>query len=221
MRGHYKLESDSLVPITASSWSLAMLLKSVPSLRPRESATLDLQTLALRISHLSSSSKRRDQQKMSERIDLLNHTAADIQRLIDSGSLSTVELVKKCLEQIERHNYNGANLRAVIDAAPLDSCVKQAEKLDHERITKGLRSPMHGIPVLVKVKEASILNNFFFLFHGMICLSKSFEQDNFATDPALGMGTTCGTLALRGARPRGNAVVIDKVTFRPRHIAVC
>jgi amidase len=115
----------------------------------RALAAFDLKTINTpQTSHMPAADKPA---KLLERLDLLNHTAADIQRLIADGSLTTVELVKSCLEQIERHNYNGINLRAVIDAAPLDSGIKQAERLDHERATKGLRSPMHGIPVLVKV----------------------------------------------------------------------
>lgn len=34
-------------------------------------------------------------------------------------------------------------------------------------------------------------------------------KDNIDTVPALGLPTTCGSLALVGAKPRKNAVVID------------
>lgn len=36
-------------------------------------------------------------------------------------------------------------------------------------------------------------------------------QDNIDTDPAMGMDTTGGSVALIGSRPKGNADVIEKV----------
>jgi amidase len=89
---------------------------------------------------------------MTTRLDLLTHTVtAEIQSLIASGSLTYVELVKSCFAQIERHNYNGMDLRAVIDSTTLSQAIQEAQALDQERVTEGLRGPMHGIPVLVKV----------------------------------------------------------------------
>ncbi|KAF7593936.1 hypothetical protein BBP40_010443 [Aspergillus hancockii] len=111
---------------------------------------------------------------MAARLDLLNDATSDLQEMIKNGILASDEVLKVCLEQIERHNHHGVKLRAVIDAAPWVLAIKQAEMLDKERLTKGPRSPLHGIPYLSK--------------------------DSIRTDPALGMGTTNGTLALRGAR---------------------
>lgn len=87
---------------------------------------------------------------MADRLDILNGTAAHSQALMSSGRLTACDLVKASFEQIIRHNNNGMNLRAVIDAAPLESALNQGEVLDAERSTKGARSPLHGIPVLAK-----------------------------------------------------------------------
>ncbi|UZP40253.1 hypothetical protein NXS19_008069 [Fusarium pseudograminearum] len=122
---------------------------------------------------------------MADQLNLVTSTAEQLQRLLGAGALNSRDLVVACLDQIERHNCKGLNLRAVVQAAPRDLAIEQAKALDVERATKGPRGPLHGIPVLVK--------------------------DHFATQPSLGMGTTCGTAALRDARPIRNAVVIDKL----------
>ncbi|KAM0186995.1 hypothetical protein ACHAPI_011423 [Fusarium lateritium] len=122
---------------------------------------------------------------MVDKVNLLTSTAEQLQKLLGTGALNSRDLVEACLDQIERHNHKGLNLRAVVQAAPRDIALNQAEALDNERANKGTRGPLHGIPVLVK--------------------------DHFATHPSLGMGTTCGTAALRDARPNRNAVVVDKL----------
>jgi len=118
-------------------------------------------------------------------IDLLNLTARDLQGLMAAGKLTAQDLVEACLANIGRHNERGMGLRAITSTAPLDIALARAAALDAERADGRVRSRLHGIPLIVK--------------------------DNFITHPSLGMDTTCGTVALRGARPRRNAVVIDKL----------
>lgn len=43
-------------------------------------------------------------------------------------------------------------------------------------------------------------------------------KDNIATHPSLGMGTTAGSFALVGFRPRWNADIIDRVSFVQRSL---
>lgn len=62
-----------------------------------------------------------------------------------------MDLVKLHLDQIEAHNRNGLNLNAVITTAPWGDILALAEQLDRERAEKGMRGPLHGIPILVKV----------------------------------------------------------------------
>ncbi|KAJ5289132.1 amidase signature domain-containing protein [Penicillium angulare] len=115
-------------------------------------------------------------------INILTASAADLQKLLVAGEYSSTDLVKLYLEQIEAHNTNGLKLNAVITTAPRAELLHLAEQLDVERAEKGLRGPLHGIPVLVK--------------------------DVFWT-PSLNMDTTCGSFALRGAKAPRNAEVID------------
>ncbi|KAG8161020.1 hypothetical protein KVR01_009284 [Diaporthe batatas] len=122
-------------------------------------------------------------QSASRPFDLRVVTASDLQGLLQDGKTTSVELVELHLKQIE--TYNGY-LHAVISTAPKASLLKAAEKLDQERKEGKVRSPIHGIPVLVK--------------------------DNIATSPSLGMDTTAGSFALKGSRPRKSADLIEKLT---------
>lgn len=79
-------------------------------------------------------------------IDLLTATAEDLQQLLTTDELTSVELVDLCFAQMDRHdNY----LRAVLQRNPQARTVAAA--LDLERKNGHLRGPLHGIPILVKV----------------------------------------------------------------------
>lgn len=84
-------------------------------------------------------------------INILTASAADLQTLLVAGEYSSTDLVKLYLDQIEAHNKNGLNLNAVITTAPRGEVLALAEQLDRERAENGLRGPLHGIPILVKV----------------------------------------------------------------------
>lgn len=81
-----------------------------------------------------------------DRLDLLTATAWDLQGQLTTGRLTSVELVKQCLEQIKKHDEY---LHAVLATSPV--ALVEAEKLDRERRQGELRGPLHGIPILVKV----------------------------------------------------------------------
>ena len=70
----------------------------------------------------------------------------DLQALIDSGELSSVDLVVYYLERIQR--YDVGKLNSVLELNP--EALEIAQALDDERAAGNLRGPMHGIPVLLK-----------------------------------------------------------------------
>jgi len=115
--------------------------------------------------------------------NLLTATADDLQRLLSSNALTSRQLVLSYLAQIRRHDDY---LKAVINTAPQDLLLRRADLLDDERKAGKVRSPLHGIPVLLK--------------------------DNIATSPATGLDTTAGSFALVDSRPYENAVLVDKVS---------
>lgn len=90
--------------------------------------------------------------------DLVRLTASQLQDRLQGG-LTTVELVKSTLAQIDRHNKQGQGLalRAVISVAPEDVVLARAAQLDAERAQGKVRGPLHGIPILLKVCSLPVL----------------------------------------------------------------
>jgi Asp-tRNA(Asn)/Glu-tRNA(Gln) amidotransferase A subunit family amidase len=87
-------------------------------------------------------------------IDLLKALASDLQRLLSQGSIKSVDLIGLYLDQIGRHNHKGLKLNAIISVAPQQLLYEEARKLDAKRAVSGPRGPLHGIPIVVKVKKA-------------------------------------------------------------------
>lgn len=106
-------------------------------------------------------------------------TIPQLQALMNSGDLTSLELTRAYIQRIEDLN---PLLRAVIEINP--NALAIAARLDTERRQhRGLRGPLHGIPILVK--------------------------DNIATDDQ--MQTTAGSLALVNSRVPADAVVAEKL----------
>lgn len=89
----------------------------------------------------------------SQHLDIVRMTATELQTLLKNGELTSVDLVKESLAQINRHNERGLKLKAVISVVPENLVLDRAAKLDAERTDGKLRGPLHGIPVLVKVSH--------------------------------------------------------------------
>jgi len=106
---------------------------------------------------------------------------AELRRRFEAGETSSVEVVNRLLERIEAVDRNGPKLRSVLAVA--DDALETAAQLDQERANGRVRSPLHGIPVLVK--------------------------DNI--DTAGGALTTAGSLALATGRPAADAWVIRQL----------
>ena len=94
---------------------------------------------------------------MHPSLDLLNISAVELTSLLSNGSLTSLELVQAYLAQIDAHNHKGLCLNAVISTAPQGLLFDLAKRLDAERATGKLRSPLHGIPIIVKVLVSEIL----------------------------------------------------------------
>jgi amidase len=75
-------------------------------------------------------------------------TIADVNRAFDAGWLTSERLVQMFLARIKEFDRQGPSVRALIFVNP--KSVEQARHLDAERKSKGRRSPLHGIPVVLK-----------------------------------------------------------------------
>ncbi|OHE97691.1 hypothetical protein CORC01_07106 [Colletotrichum orchidophilum] len=117
--------------------------------------------------------------------NVLTSTATELSRLLARREVTAVELTKAYLEQIRKHNKAGAHLNAIISVVPEEQLLETASKLDQERAEGRVRSPYHGIPFVVK--------------------------DNIWTAASFGLPTTCGAWALKEAKAKNNADVVQAV----------
>jgi amidase len=108
-------------------------------------------------------------------------TISEIQSRMQSGELTSHELTRLYLERIETIDKNGPCLNSVIEVNPDALTIAQA--LDKERKDKSPRSPLHGIPILVK--------------------------DNI--DTADRMTTASGSLALEGTLAAQDAYLVERL----------
>ncbi len=83
------------------------------------------------------------------KLDLLTVTAKTLQSFLRDGKLTTVDLVNMHLEMIQKHDRY---LKAMLSIAPKQKLLKVAKILDKERSEGKLRGPLHGIPIVVKVR---------------------------------------------------------------------
>lgn len=113
--------------------------------------------------------------------ELKHITAKQALTLMEQQKLSSVELVTYYLQQIEKNNHKGADLRAITDINR--DAIKLATRLDNERKAGKIRGPLHGLPVVVKANIAS--------------------KD--------GMPTTAGALALKGFLSKKDAQLVTQL----------
>lgn len=105
----------------------------------------------------------------------------EIQSRMSRGELTSEWLTHFYLTRIEAVDHHGPRLRAVLEINP--DALSTARALDHERRAKGARSPLHGVPVLIK--------------------------DNI--DTADRMQTTAGSLALLNAPRPADAPLVARL----------
>src|SRR5437868_8047927 len=113
-------------------------------------------------------------------IDFDALTIADINRAFDAGALTSERLVQLCLARIEAYDRQGPSVHAVLTLNP--KALETARGLDAERKTKGPRSPLHGVPVVLK--------------------------DNYNTAD---LPTTGGSVLLEGSIPPEDAFLVKKL----------
>ena len=107
-------------------------------------------------------------------------TIADVNAAFDKGTLTSERLVQTFLSRIQSFDRQGPMLRSIITVNP--KALDTARALDAERKAKGRRSPLHGIPIVVK--------------------------DNIDTAD---MPTTGGSVLLEGSIPPDDAFVVKKL----------
>ena len=107
-------------------------------------------------------------------------TIAELNAAFSAGTLTSEKLVQLCLARIEALDHKGPGLNAVMALNP--RALETARALDAERKSKGPRSALHGIPVVLK--------------------------DNYNTAD---MPTTGGSVLLEGSIPPADAFLVKKL----------
>jgi len=113
--------------------------------------------------------------------ELEEATITDLQDAMKSGKHTARSITEKYLARIEQIDKQGPAINSIIELNP--DALAIADALDKERKDKGVRGPLHGIPMLIK--------------------------DNL--DTADKMMTTAGSLALLGSRPLRDSTVAQKL----------
>ncbi len=118
--------------------------------------------------------------KAQRSVDLDAATITELNAALDAGTLTSVQLVARYLARIAAYDRHGPSLHAVIALNP--NALEIARALDAERKGKGKRSPLHGIPIVLK--------------------------DNYDTRD---LPTTGGSVLLEGYIPTRDAVLVQKL----------
>ena len=112
-------------------------------------------------------------------VDVTELTVDEVQARFDSEALSAEQLVRRYIDRIERIDRSGPALNSIIEINPDAPAIARA--LDAERRESGPRSPLHGIPVILKAN----------------------------IDTADRMYTSAGSLALADHMPPDDAVLVS------------
>ncbi len=116
----------------------------------------------------------------AQAVDVTTATIEDLNRAFEAGALTSEQLVARYLARIAAYDDAGPALNAVITLNP--EATARARALDAERAADGPRSPLHGIPVVLK--------------------------DNLDTAD---MPTTAGSVLLAGSLPPDDAFLVRKL----------
>jgi amidase len=82
-------------------------------------------------------------------LNLLQITGEELSKLLSANSgVTSRVLIQQYLDQISQ--YDGY-LHSIIQLAPREVLDKIANDLDEERAKGKLRSPLHGVPIIIKV----------------------------------------------------------------------
>ena len=124
--------------------------------------------------------RARTQAQAAGPFDVSEKSIRDLQAAMTAGQVTSEKLVELYLARIAAYDQAGPRLNSVIYINP--NAAAAARELDDERKSRGVRGPLHGIPVLLK--------------------------DNFETRD---MPTTGGSLALRGVVPVRDAFQVARL----------
>ncbi|AOY84479.2 amidase family protein [Moorena producens JHB] len=117
---------------------------------------------------------------VAETFRLREATIAEINQAFEKNALTSEQLVQLYLNRIKAYDDQGPEINGLISIN--NNALKEARELDQERQQKGPRSPLHGIPIILK--------------------------DNYDTTD---LPTTGGSVLLEGSLPPDDAFTVKKL----------
>jgi amidase len=115
-----------------------------------------------------------------KQFNVMEASIADIQKALKNGDVTSEQLVDFYIKRINKFDKQGPKLNSIIAINP--KAFEEARALDKELKEKGPRSPLHGVPIILK--------------------------DNFDT---FDMPTTGGNLAMKYSQPTKDAFLTKKL----------
>ncbi|KAJ5673954.1 amidase signature enzyme, partial [Penicillium macrosclerotiorum] len=115
-------------------------------------------------------------------LNVLTTNAIELQQLLKQEKFTSAQIVAEYLAQIDCYE---PVLNALISPAPRDHVLEIAKTRDEERRNEKIRSPFHGVPIILK--------------------------DNFMTASNLGMSTTAGSYVFDGAKVLKNGAITQRL----------
>ncbi|MBD1932612.1 MULTISPECIES: amidase family protein [Cyanophyceae] len=143
--------------------------------------------------------------------ELEEATIAEINRAFDAGALTAEELVQLYLNRIEAYEDSGPKLNSITTLNP--NALETAAALDLERQLYGPRSPLHGIPILLKdnIDTFDLPTS-----NGSVILKDSIPPDDaFITQALRDAGAIILGKAAMGEFAGGSYNTIDGQTLNP------
>ena len=81
-------------------------------------------------------------------LDVVEKTITELQEAMRAGTVTSAQIVDAYLARIDAYDRKGPRINAVIAVNP--KARAEAAALDRERVTRGPRGPLHGIPLVIK-----------------------------------------------------------------------
>ena len=117
---------------------------------------------------------------VAAQVEVAEATIRELQEAMESGRTTSAEITAAYLARIAAYDRGGPRLNSMLRLNP--NALAEAEALDRERATGGIRGPLHGVPIALK--------------------------DNYDT---FDMPTSAGTLALASLVPPDDAFQVRKL----------
>ncbi len=83
-----------------------------------------------------------------QEFDVFEKSITELQRALDEGAITSVNLVEQYLARIAAYDKQGPELNSIVRVNK--NALQRAAELDSERSRSGPRTELHGIPILLK-----------------------------------------------------------------------